>query len=654
MLAPFALSAVFLNGPVGPPRDLSRAVTYVVAEGSGGTGFVRDVLPKVAADVIVRGWFKWHQAPPVESWRDEPAAAHRLGALFGGGITCSALYDDENGLSAAQVRDMATRDPYGKLVDAWGQSGIRHGSLSNPAYIDYLFRWCKAQIDAGADYLFMDERNAALSDREGYDDYSTRDFANYLQQTLGWKDGDPRWLSQFHIDPQDRELFPTGRNADFSYRLYLRDLNFAADPAASNNALYPFWAKFRTERDDHAWRTLTTRIRQYAASLGRSVFISGNGLDPYVDLQVLGVWNHWVTIGGHIDMSEDQIPVWRSIVEQGRAIAGGRVPVVLFHDWGFGNPPFPFLAVPLAEREAWMRTRAAEIYAAGAYFAFPVIGPGGCDASKDGTLPLIGDLTRFYQTHRSLYATQQWLCHGGISADRTGLSLAASWVPEESEIAVHVINRDFVNGSIQTQRELDLSLPLASAPAALDVISPDPGTPGKPSIKIQNGRCVLHLQTLDAYSVVLLRFDAKPDLSGFHDSPRYFPDPRWERAPRNEFRVDVQGRIENAQDLEGIVQGRLHTDLRNPPVFLVDFPNDTFLRVHVRAVATQGARLRLHVSGGDSLIEPLPDRDGKNDPAAKEYDRILTLPIPPGPHRVELDNDGPDWLVVDWLEFVPS
>ena len=27
--------------------------------------------------------------------------------------------------------------------------------------------------------------------------------------------------------------------------------------------------------------------------------------------------------------------------------------------------------------------------------------------------------------------------------------------------------------------------------------------------------------------------------------------------------------------------------------------------------------------------------------------------IPPGPHRVMLDNDGPDWAVVDWLEFSP-
>jgi hypothetical protein len=43
--------------------------------------------------------------------------------------------------------------------------------------------------------------------------------------------------------------------------------------------------------------------------------------------------------------------------------------------------------------------------------------------------------------------------------------------------------------------------------------------------------------------------------------------------------------------------------------------------------------------------------DGKNDGGAVEYDRVFTFPVPAGPHRLTLDNIGPDWLVLTWLAF---
>ena len=64
-------------------------------------------------------------------------------------------------------------------MDAWETPGIRHGSLSSPAYRDYLLGWCRQQIDAGVDYLFMDEHTAALGGLEGYDDHSLADFRRY-------------------------------------------------------------------------------------------------------------------------------------------------------------------------------------------------------------------------------------------------------------------------------------------------------------------------------------------------------------------------------------------------------------------------------------------------------------------------------------------
>ncbi|MBM4084255.1 MAG: hypothetical protein FJ272_05650, partial [Planctomycetes bacterium] len=424
-----------------PVRDINEAVVFTINETTRSDRELA-VARKVGSDVLIRAWFKWHQAPPVKDWRDHPVKAHQMGALFGGGITCSALYDRENGITEAQLHDMATRSPAGQLLDAWDTPGIRHGSLSSPAYLDYLFRWCREQMDAGADYLFMDEHTAALALLEGYDDHSLRDFRGYLReacaQTQGWTPNDARWASDLKIDLADREVCPTAAMDSFDYRAFLRKRGLLEKPSAPANPLNNLWAQFRVWRDDRAWKALTDRIRAYAKGQGRTVLISANGIARYVDLQVLGVWGAWKTKDGHVDLSQSQLPHWRSLVLRGHAVAEKRVPVVLFHDWGFGDPPFPWLAVPASEREVWIRTRGAEIYAAGGFFAFPVLGPFGCDASRDGTLHAIVQQTTFCQTHRNLFLRGRYAGSETLMPKAPHLSVAAWWTDEPRALLLHV------------------------------------------------------------------------------------------------------------------------------------------------------------------------------------------------------------------------
>ena len=120
-----------------PVADIREAAVFSINEFTRSGGDV-DRARKVGSDVLIRGWFKWAQAPPVAEYRSIPEKVHALGALLGGGITCSALYDGENDISRDELLDMATRNPAGDLVDAWGQKGIRHGSLSSPRYLDEL------------------------------------------------------------------------------------------------------------------------------------------------------------------------------------------------------------------------------------------------------------------------------------------------------------------------------------------------------------------------------------------------------------------------------------------------------------------------------------------------------------------------------------
>ena len=463
-------------------RDINQAVVFTIANRTT-SDYELDLARQASSDVLIRGWFKWGTTKPSRELQPLPGKAHAFGALFGGGVTCSAVYDTENGITREQLLDMATRGADGELVDAWGRPGVRHGSLSSPAYLDYLFRWCREQIDLGADYLFMDEHNAALSAKEGFDDHSLADFRSYLRTECP--------------------------DCTFDSRESLR--------AQGNNALLPYWRRFRTWRDDRAWKSLTDRIRVYAKQHNREVLISANGLAKYVDLQVLGIWTKWAAKDGHIDVSENLLPYWQTLVEKGRALAGRRVPVVLFHDWGQGNPPFKWLSVSQSEREVWMRTRGAEIYAAGAFFAFPVIGPFGCDSGKDGTISVMAEQAAFYKANRDLYLNAEFLGANTVQSATPDLSLAVWSKPDSHAVIVHVVNRNVVNGVLKPRRDVVATLPLDRVPTQASVISPDFRGERPVRCRIADGRLNLELGELNAYSVAILRYQEEIGLGRLHD-----------------------------------------------------------------------------------------------------------------------------------------
>jgi hypothetical protein len=103
-----------------PLQDIRQAVVYTVNETILSDDGI-DLARKTGSDVLVRGWFKWGTAPDFAKLAPLVPKAHAMGALFGGGITCSALYHGESGLSEKQLMDMATRGPAGQLKTPFRQ-----------------------------------------------------------------------------------------------------------------------------------------------------------------------------------------------------------------------------------------------------------------------------------------------------------------------------------------------------------------------------------------------------------------------------------------------------------------------------------------------------------------------------------------------------
>ena len=225
---------------------------------------------------------------------------------------------------------MATRGPDGRLVDAWGQPGCRHGTLSNPAYREYLLSWCRKQIDAGADYLFMDEINAAPAE-PARASTTTRSpiFAPIrcaaIVPNKAGRGAIPAGKRRSRSLSDDPPVCPDGRIGSFQYRGYLASRGLSGDPHQAENPLAALRRQFRADRDDRAWKWLTDAIRAYAASRGRRV-LSAATAGPLRRLQVLGVWDKWRTAGGAVDLTHSQLDDWGATVANGWSMAGRRCP----------------------------------------------------------------------------------------------------------------------------------------------------------------------------------------------------------------------------------------------------------------------------------------------------------------------------------------
>ena len=203
------------------------------------------------------------------------------------------------------------------------------------------------------------------------------------------------------------------------------------------------------------------------------------------------MWGNWRTKDGRIDLTESQIDQWGSTVAAGWGMAGRKVPVVLFHDWGFGG--FPWMKVPPEDRRLWIRVRGAEIYAAGGFFAFPVHGPSGNDARQDGTLPEIARQSRFYHEHQDLYLDAELLGFDPLETSQAGLSLALWRRISPPSLILHVINRQAEEGKPKRRGPLAVTLPTDCVPKTVSIVSPDWPGEKRGEVRVNGGKLTITL-----------------------------------------------------------------------------------------------------------------------------------------------------------------
>jgi hypothetical protein len=495
-------------------------------------------------DVIGRGWFKWGNWGEFDyqewNWMTDQSTEHNT--IFGGGETVQALYPDET--DEAKILRMVDRTPLNKPSFYSGDTtiGYYNGDIQKKEYLDFLLAWLYKQIDAGARTLHLDGIAAIPSSNSGYSDYSMGEFDKFLilkyGDGLGWLPNDPRWQYTFGISLESD--CNDGTINTFDYRKFLIRNGFEKAPEAFDFELrkefgdpWNYEGTYLGQRNRQACEYLYTSLKEYSESKGKKISVTTNGFSQYVDYQTMGVWNSWTLRSGRLDISASYIKHWREIKEYSMKYINRDIPLIVFHDWGYG---MPFInEIPPADQILWLRVYAPEIFASGSVFAWPVSGGGNLYKAEKPVQDTVKSLVKWYDLNRNLYINSFW--NGDTLVNLNGASGIVKAVSDQytsqkeiSRRIIHLINKN-LDGNRDLVSKNNFSIMIKSAMQPLSVWAVSPDYPGylRLDFTFSEGNVSVLVRLLNAYSVVVLDFESSEIPTVIYQdkarNPEVFPNP---------------------------------------------------------------------------------------------------------------------------------
>lgn len=514
-------------------------------------------------DINIRAWQKWGQSgnEPLDFASTVISQYHENNIAFVGGATVSVYFYDE-AEDSVHFLDMVTRNAANEVIhrDIVGFNAYR-GNIANPGYRNYVVSMAKIQIDKGVDGIFFDEVNSGYSGatwngNEGFDDYTIRDFNIYLAEKYpDYQKED--WLNIF--DMSDTNFIDISQPLDdldnnFNYREYLKVHGWQDNPLTGLNPLAKEWGSIESNRTETSntflaqwvskyWMDIVTKTRQYAKEkYGKELFITANGLFPFVDFHSFGMYNgnhdsetgtevNYVPVSsGRLDGSVSLQNVFKRIYKKSRVLAGS-APVVLFIDWPT-EMMSDYYNLPKNDKEDYWKIYTAEAYANGLFFAFHLRTsmPDDPTAEEHGMLDFLRDYPLFYRENKSFYLNNEIL-DNPVALSESHINTSMMLHADSGRYTIHLVNHNYETGrGMIKKKDFPVSVSLDSVPKSVYMKSPDFSGYRALESTFQNGTLNITVESLEYYDVIILDYknDVVTDLYHglFEESDlKVFPNP---------------------------------------------------------------------------------------------------------------------------------
>jgi hypothetical protein len=134
---------------------------------------------------------------------------------------------------------------------------------------------------------------------------------------------------------------------------------------------------------------------------------------------------------------------------------------------------------------------------------------------------------------------------------------------------------------------------------------------------------------------------------------------RWGRPEYSEFIIHRDGTIDQDRLPQQLLHGMSHRDIKNPPSFVVEYPQPGKFVVRVGRVSASGL-LKIWVDDQLKLERELPCGEGLGRESVYRpqwklwettYDEDIAVDIPAGTHRIRVENFGRDWVTASSYRF---
>jgi hypothetical protein len=473
-------------------------------------------------DVIERAWFKWGYIADYSTWNYMVTQAGQKNSLLGGGGTIQALYPNE--VEDAKFQRIVERTPLNEPMFFGNDpgTGCYCGDIQKKEYLDYLLGWLYKQVKAGASTLHLDGLSIAPTAGTGYSDYSMSEFNAFLTRKYitgqGWTASDSRWTSIFDID---LSLDCTnGTINTFDYRKYLKRNNYASNPDAFTYPLQAEWGfpwkyqnTYSGERNKKACEYVYTSLKHFADSIGKPLYVTMNGDGDNVDYQTAGVWDSWKVVNGKLDIEPSYISRWRGLKEYNFTHLYKDIPVLVFHDWGWGMPFFS--DINEADRMLWLKVYTPEVFASGAIFAWPVSGGGTNYRPSLALRDTLLKLSSWYSTNREQFIGSVWNpvqkinLKGQIKLVNTVLDQYAANGDTLKKI-IHLINKNIdADRKLVVRKNFSITVFSHKKPKSVYALSPDFNDARILEFTTTSDSIGIKVNSLEAYTLVVVDYAKK-------------------------------------------------------------------------------------------------------------------------------------------------
>lgn len=496
---------------------------------------------EMSPDIIPRAWARWDRGgvQPSDYNFDYPAQARAAGITFIGGTTATALFRDEFPVASA-FNAVVSCDATGQPV-FHAEMKFYRGSLASPTYRQYLIGIGEMQIDGGVDGLFFDEvdfsyngatsGNGSPNGNEGFDDASIADFGGFLcGKYPNYSPAD--WQSKYGITTIDNLncwKSAAARGRTFNYRGYLARYRWQASPLNRSNPLAAEWGTMKEGHPEPQngtftgtytslvyWQDIVLTLRNYARKkYSKEIYITANGVFPFVDFQMIGLWggnpdgpggssvNYCpLTADGHLDGTQSLLGAFMAMKQRSLRIDGRVVPVAAFIDWPT-DVMTDYLSLPPAEKSDYWRMYVPEALAATVYLNMHLADTvGDPTATQLGLMPLFKQTASFYKmpAHAALYHSTRDL-PGRVTASVANIGTNLTQLSDGRTVA-HLINHNYSHG-FQEQDGVSVSFPVARTPRSVTLVSPDYKADTPVAFTYSGGHVQITVPKLVAYVAVV-------------------------------------------------------------------------------------------------------------------------------------------------------